>query len=298
MSRSDIPELNRFLIFLRIERGLSDNTIISYKLQLNQFFDYLENCKIDFLKIDNLGLLEFIKNVSRQNKSIATQSHFISVLKSFYKFLLNERKVQVNPASNLIFPKQWKILPEYLTTDEMTELLNLPDLNKDLGIRDKAMLEVFYSTGIRISEAVNLKVENVFLEEKFLRVFGKGHKERIVPFGRQAEQSLNNYLKGCRMGLLKGKASEYMFLNRYGRRLSRQGVWKIIKAYGQKIGVSHKLSPHIIRHSFATHMIENGADLRSIQMILGHSNITTTEIYTHIARDKLKQVYDLFHPRK
>ena len=298
MHRTDIPELDRFLIFLGVERGLSENTVVSYKLQLNQYFEYLENKKINFLKIDNIGLLEFIKYVSRQNKSIATQAHFISVLKSFYKFLLNEKKVLINPAGNLIFPKKWKILPEYLTTDEMIQLLNLPDLTRIFGIRDKAILEIFYSTGIRISEAVNLKLENIFLDEKFLRVFGKGHKERIVPFGVEAEKSLTSYLKNSRMHILKGKSSDYVFLNRYGVKLSRQGVWKIIKAYGQKIGVSYKLSPHIIRHSFATHMIENGADLRSIQMILGHSNITTTEIYTHIARDKLKQIYDLFHPRK
>ena len=180
---------------------------------------------------------------------------------------------------------------------QVTELLNLPDMKKTFGKRDKAILELLYATGLRISELSHLKVENLYLNENFIRVLGKGNKERVIPFGEKAKKHLIYYLKNSRSLLLKNKNSEFIFLNRNGERISRQGLWKIIKQYGKKIGAHSIITPHILRHSFATHLLEKGADLRSIQMMLGHSSISTTEIYTFVARDKIKKIYDKYHPR-
>jgi len=289
--------VERFLTHIQIERGLSENTIISYKQELEKFFNFLDKEKLTALEADENVILDFIKAESKRGNSQATQSHIISVLKSFYKFLLIDEKVEVNPVSQIAYPKRWKTLPKYLSIDEVSQLLELPDLNTKLGLRDKAILELMYATGLRISELVNLKLENIYFEESFLRILGKGNKERIVPFGKVASKYIKEYLQKSRPQLLKQGASEFVFLNRSGNKLTRQGLWKIIKAYGKKIGISKKLSPHVLRHSFATHLVEKGADLRSIQMMLGHSNITTTEIYTYIARDRVKKIYEQFHPR-
>jgi len=288
---------SRFLNYLEIERGLTQNTIISYKQELEKFFTFLDKKNIDVINADENTILDFVKNESRKGNSQSTQSHIISVLKSFYKFLVLEEKIEANPVSQIAYPKKWKTLPKYLTIDEVSKLLELPDTSTKLGLRDKAILELMYATGLRISEVINLKLESIYFEESFLRILGKGNKERIVPFGKIAAQYLKEYLKKSRIELLKGKTCDFVFLNRSGKKLTRQGVWKVIKAYGKKVGIGNKLTPHVLRHSFATHLVEKGADLRSIQMMLGHSNITTTEIYTYIARDRVKKIYDQFHPR-
>lgn len=291
-------EQKRYLIYLRIEKGLADNTVASYRLQLNQYHRYLIDRHIHYLRVRNSDLLGFIKQVSRQEKSIATQSHLISVLKSFYGYLVADGRINHSPAGSLIFPKKWKTYPEYLDLPEVEKLLNAPDTGGPLGIRDRAILEFLYSTGCRISELTGLRPDNVFLEEGFVRILGKGGKERVVPFGRAAGESLADYLHHSRRKILKGRSSDALFLNRSGGKLSRQGAWKIVKKYSRKAGLKISISPHTLRHSFATHMIENGADLRSIQMILGHASISTTEIYTHIARDQLRRVFDQYHPRR
>ncbi len=289
--------VERFITYIQIERGLSENTIISYKQELEKFFNFLNKYNLRASEADENVILNFIKTESKRGNSQATQSHIISVLKSFYKFLLIDEKVDVNPVSQIAYPRRWKTLPKYLSIDEVSQLLELPDLNTKLGIRDKAILELMYATGLRISEVVNLKLENIYFEESFLRILGKGNKERIVPFGKIALKHIKEYLQKSRPQLLKKGASDFVFLNRSGNKLTRQGLWKVIKGYGKKIGISKKLSPHVLRHSFATHLVEKGADLRSIQMMLGHSNITTTEIYTYIARERVKKIYDEFHPR-
>ena len=257
-------DLKKYLTFIEMEKGLLKNTIISYKQDLEKFLKYLKAKNLNHLRLSETEIIDFIKQESAKNNAIATQAHLISVLKIFFKYLISENKTDANPVSKIPSPKKWKTLPAYLTIDEVSKLMETPDTKKAIGIRDKAILELMYATGLRISEVITLKLENIYLEENFLRVLGKG----------------NN-----------------IFLNRNGEKLSRQGLWKIIKGYGKKLGISTKLTPHILRHSFATHLVEKGADLRSVQIMLGHASISTTEIYTYVARDKVKKVYQRYHPR-
>lgn len=290
-------DLKQYLAFLEIEKGLAANTITSYEQELKKFTSFLEEKGLNHHSISDTDAVGFIKTESLKNISFATQAHLISVLKSFYKFLLGEEKIDYNPISMIASPKKWKALPNYLTIDQVSELLESPELTTPLGQRDKAILELMYATGLRISEVIHLKLNNLYMEEGFLRVTGKGSKERVVPFGETAKEYLEQYLEKTRPELLKHKFTDVVFLNRNGEPLSRQGLWKVIKGYGKKTGVASQLSPHILRHSFATHLLEKGADLRSIQMMLGHSSISTTEIYTYVAKTRVKQIYDKYHPR-
>ncbi|MCK5059010.1 MAG: site-specific tyrosine recombinase XerD [Candidatus Aminicenantes bacterium] len=290
-------DAGKYLVSLEMEKGLTENTIISYRQELEKFAGCLKTKKINHSEISENDVVNFIKDEAIKGNSLATQAHLISVLKSFYKYLIIEDKIDFNPAANIAFPKKWKILPKYLSIDKVAELLNLPDETKPFGQRDKAILELMYATGLRISEVIGLKFDNLYLEENFLRVVGKGNKERVVPFGEKAEQYIQEYFKNSRPKLLKHKKSDLIFLNRNGERLSRQGLWKIIKGYGRQLGISASLTPHTLRHSFATHLLEKGADLRSIQMMLGHASISTTEIYTYVAKQRMKKVYDQYHPR-
>jgi integrase/recombinase XerD len=290
-------DLKRYLAYMEIEKGLAHNTVMSYEQDLHKFGQYLESKKIDYYVLTENDAVDFIKDESIKGNSFATQAHLVSVLKNFYKFLILEDKIDYNPISAIASPQQLKSLPKYLTIAQVNELLETPDTSKPLGQRDKAMLEMMYATGLRISEMIDLKISNIYMEDSFIRVMGKGRKERVIPFGEEAKKHLHVYRETGRITLLRGKESEYVFLNRFGRRFSRVGVWKIIKGYANKVGVGSILSPHVLRHSFATHLLEQGADLRSIQMMLGHSSISTTEIYTHVAKKRVKEVYDQFHPR-
>ncbi len=290
-------ETSRYRVFLDIEKGLSGNTLSSYIGEMDKFERFLEKRSLNYLKITEEDILEFIKEESRKGQTAATQAHVISVLRSFYKYLIIDEKVDVNPAASISFPKKWKSIPKYLTKDEVVDLINAPDMSKKTGVRDRAILELMYATGLRISETIGLKFENIFLEDNFIRVMGKGSKERIVPFNDRAGEELVRYLNEARPNLVKDEKSDFVFINKNGGSLSRQGLWKIIKGYGIKIGMSGSLTPHMLRHSFATHLLEQGADLRSIQMMLGHSNISTTEIYTFVAKERVKKIYDKLHPR-
>lgn len=290
-------DLKRYLTFLQMEKGLAENTLISYKQDLEKFSLYLQKKKINHIDLPENQALNFVKDESVKGSSFSTQAHLITVLKSFYKYLIAEDKMDFNPISNIASPKKWKTLPKYLTIDQVSELLELPDLGKPLGQRDKAILELMYATGLRISEAITLKKDNLYLEDNFLRVVGKGGKERVIPFGEKAREYLENYLTNARPLLLKHHLNDFIFLNRNGEPLSRQGLWKVFKGYARTLGVYSTLTPHTLRHSFATHLLEKGADLRSIQLMLGHSNISTTEIYTYVAKTRIKKVYDQYHPR-
>jgi len=290
-------DIKNYLISLEIEKGLSENTVISYQQELKKLKKYLIKKKIDHLLFSEEQSISFIKSEAKKGQSSSTQSHLISVLRGFYNYLIAEDLIDYNPMSNISFPKKWKTLPKYMTIEEINKLLDAPDTKKQLGIRDKAILELMYATGLRISELINLNQGNIYIEENFLRVIGKGNKERVIPFGEKAKKSIKDYFKESRPLLLKNKKNDYVFVNRQGEKLSRQGLWKIIKRYGLKVGISSNMTPHILRHSFATHMVEKGADLRSVQMMLGHSSISTTEIYTYVARDKVKKIYDKYHPR-
>lgn len=286
-----------YLTFAEMEKGLSPNTIDSYKQQLDKLQRYLHKKKHCHLKLSDSQIIEFIKSEAHQGISLATQSHLISVLKGFYKYLVSEGDLESNPVSSLEFPKKWKVLPHYLSIQQVNALLNLPDTTTPLGIRNKAILELMYGAGLRISEVIQLKSKNIYLEDNFIRVLGKGNRERVIPLGKKAKQSMKIYSDEIRSKLVKEKDAQCFFLNHRGHALSRQGLWKIIKGYGKQIGIASILTPHTLRHSFATHLVERGADLRSIQMMLGHSSISTTEIYTHVSKEKVKQIYDRFHPR-
>jgi len=286
--------IKEYIIYLNYERGLSKNTINSYISDLKKFFSIV---KKDYKNVDEEDIKKFIKKTLSKNISYRTLSRNISSLKSFYKYLVYAGKINKNPFSFIEQPKLWKNLPDYLSSEEINKLFSLPDLSKPKGLRDRAMFELMYSTGIRVSELVRLTLDKLNLEMNFVTVVGKGEKERIIPFNKTTENYIKKYLKEGRGKILKGKSSIYIFLNPSGKKLTRQGVWKILKKYGKMIGIENKVKPHILRHSFATHLLEKGASLRLVQVLLGHSQISTTEIYTFITRERVKEIYKKFHPR-
>ncbi|MGQ9618540.1 MAG: site-specific tyrosine recombinase XerD [Candidatus Aminicenantia bacterium] len=298
MRREIIPlfvmkNIENFLNFLSIEKGYSFNTIESYRRDLEGFAGFVKKGWNDVSKND---VLSYLRELSKRGISFRSSCRLVSALRSFYKYLVNEGVVSSNPISAVKGLRQVKSLPTFLTEDEVEELLSLPDLSTYTGKRDKAILELMYATGLRASEIVELKVEDLELDEGFIYVMGKGGKRRMVPTGEVALKYLRIYLD-IREELLAGKTSIFVFLNYKGEPLTRQGLWKIIKNYGKKIGIADKLTPHTLRHSFATHLLERGADLRSIQLMLGHSKISTTQIYTHIATERLKRIWEKYHPR-
>ncbi len=288
--------LRIFLDFLSVEKGLSANTVFSYERDVKKLFSFFRKEKISLLDAEEEDLVRFIHQQSRAGLSARSLARTISSLRSFYKFLVLDGMVKKNPAVNLSSPKTWLALPKFLTVQEVESLLRQPDENDVRGTRDKAMLELLYATGLRVSELISLKPKDLNLEEGFLICLGKGNKERIVPIGGAASGVLRKYLDEARPKLLK-EPSDSLFLTYRGGAFTRQGFWKILKGYAKKAGLEQKISPHILRHSFATHLLERGADLRSVQLMLGHSQITTTQIYTHVSQKRLRSVYDKYHPR-
>ncbi|MDI6845977.1 MAG: site-specific tyrosine recombinase XerD [Candidatus Saccharicenans sp.] len=282
--------------YLAVEKGLSPNSLASYSLDIKKLFDHLERKKKSLLRVNESDLVEFIHLQAQSGLSPRSLARLISSLKSFFRFLLLENHIRKNPAEGLSSPSLWLTLPRVLTIEEVESLLEKPDLNKPQGIRDRAILEVMYGCGLRVSELISLELKDVRLAQGFLICRGKGSKERIVPVGKAAARWLGKYLREVRP-LWDIKGSAVIFLTRRGKPFTRQGIWKILKTYGQKAGLKDKIHPHVLRHSFATHLLERGADLRAVQMLLGHSQITTTQIYTHVSRERLKQIYDRFHPR-
>jgi len=295
---SSSPEdiLQSFLDFLSVEKGLSSNTVFSYSRDLRKFFQFLKKEKIQPLKAKEEDLARFIQQKSRAGLSPRSLARLISSLKSLYRFLVLDGIVTKNPAVNLSSPKIWFKLPQFLTVEEVELLLRQPEETSVRGIRDKAMLELLYATGLRVSELVALKLKELNLEDGFLLCRGKGGKERIVPVGGMALQAVDRYLDKARSRLLK-RPDDSLFLTGRGGGFTRQGFWKLLKSYVKKAGLDLKISPHILRHSFATHLLERGADLRSVQLMLGHTQITTTQIYTHVSRERLRKVYEKYHPR-
>jgi len=288
--------LQVFLEFLSVEKGLSSNTIQSYARDLVKLFRFLRKERASWMKADEEGLVRFIHHQSRAGLSPRSMARLISSIKSFYNFLVLDGMIKKNPAVNLSSPKTWLALPKFLTVKEVESLLGQPDEENVRGVRDKAMLELLYATGLRVSELIALRAKNVNLEDGFLLCVGKGGKERIVPIGDSAAKAVRRYLEESRDRFIK-ESSEYLFLSQRGNAFTRQGFWKLLKGYAKKAGLVQKISPHVLRHSFATHLLERGADLRSVQMMLGHSQITTTQVYTHVSRMRLRRVYDKYHPR-
>ena len=290
--------IDTFLNYLLVERGLSHNTIISYRKDLNVFVDFLNRHHIDALskttKNEVINFMLYQKDKGLVANSIARH---LAAIKVFYRFLVRERILSSDPTSLIDSPKLWKKIPQALSLNEVDALLAQPNIRDKQGIRDKAVLETIYATGMRVSEAANLEIANVNLDIGFLRCIGKGNKERVIPLGKKAVSSIIRYIQQSRPKLLKGKDSEFLFLNRSGKRISRQSLWKLIKKYARSARIKKPVRPHILRHSFATHLLERGADLRSVQEMLGHANISTTQIYTHINKDRLKTIHKMFHPR-
>jgi len=290
--------IDSFLSYLSVERGLAGNTIVSYKRDLNFYMDFLFARHIDTLsKTSKNDIVDFMFYQKEKGLSANSICRRLAAIKVFYRFLVRERILKSDPTSLIDSPKLWKKIPQTLSANEVGALLNQPNIRNRQGIRDRAILETLYATGMRVSEAVNLKKDNVNMDIGFLRCVGKGNKERVIPLGRKAIISLKRYLEFSRPQLLKKRESNLLFLNRFGKSISRQSLWKIIKRYAKEARIKKPIRPHILRHSFATHLLEHGADLRSVQEMLGHANISTTQIYTHIDKERLKAIHKMFHPR-
>ncbi len=281
---------NKYLDYLQFERKLSKNTILSYQDNLNRFEIFIQGKSIKDVKRNDIeAYLKFNDKMSEKSRA-----HYLTVLRNFYQFLVYEDLIDTNPCETIKMPKITKSLPHYLTEEEIEKLLSFP-LNTPFDYRNKAMLELLYATGIRVSELVNLKLNNIHLEEDLIRVLGKGSKERISPISTICEKYLRIYIEEYRNTLLKNKTSEYVFINNFGNPITRQGFFKNLKQIAKEQGIEKEISPHTLRHSYATHMLSHGADLRIIQELLGHSDISTTEIYTHVVNEKIKNDYEK-HP--
>ena len=288
--------IKSFSTYLRIERSLSTNTIESYSNDLNKLSDFLTPKSISATKVRLNDLKDFITSIS-EILSEASQSRIISAIKSFYKFLLIENLIQTDPSENLVSPKIGRKLPNVLTIEEINLIINSVESN-NVGIRNRAIIEIIYGCGLRVSELTNLLLSNLFLKQGYIKIVGKGNKERLSPIGSLAIDSLNDFLTNVRPGLkINNKFSDHVFINNRGTSLSRSMIFKMIKKYTLKANINKDISPHSLRHSFATHLVEGGANLRAVQEILGHSSITTTEIYTHLDSDYLRSNLIEYHPR-
>lgn len=290
--------IEEYLSYLLVEKGLAENTLESYHRDLRKFKVYLEGRnELDITKVSRQAIIQYLWELGKKGMATTSISRNLAAIKSFFNFLLQERYIEKNPTANLESPRLEKQLPQILSIEEVDRLLEQPDCATPTGLRDKAMLEVLYATGLRVSELTSLNINDVNLDLAFLRCWGKGQKERIVPLGKFAVENITAYLEKGRNKLCKDSENVALFINFYGKRITRQGFWKIIKKYSRQAGLKKDITPHTLRHSFATHLLENGADLRSVQEMLGHADISTTQIYTHITKSRLKQVYDRTHPR-
>lgn len=293
-------QIQDFIHYLIVERGLTANTIVSYERDLKSYASYLrEHASITTVReIGRVHIMQFLKHLKDDGKSSKTIARHIASIRSFHQFLLRERIADEDPSVHIETPQVERKLPSVLSLQEVEAIIETPKLTSPIGYRDKAMLELLYATGIRVSELIQLNLSDIHLMMGFIRCYGKGRKERIVPIGEQATKALEEYLQKGRPKLFKPKNdTDALFLNHHGKRISRQGFWKNLKKIAQEAGIHKELTPHTLRHSFATHLLENGADLRAVQEMLGHADISTTQIYTHVTKTRLKEVYNQFHPR-
>lgn len=290
--------IEEYLKFIQIEKGLSENTIGAYRRDLKKYQLYMQEQKIAHIDfIDRQTIQECLGSLIDQGASAKSIARFISTIRSFHQFALREKYVAKDPTVLIETPKYEKKLPDVLDVEEVIQLLETPDLTKNNGYRDRTILELLYATGMRVTELIQIEIDDVNLIMGFVKVFGKGNKERIIPLGDTVIEYLDTYINNVRSQLLKKTVTNVLFLNLHGRPLTRQGIWKLIKQYGLRANINKTLTPHTLRHSFATHLLENGADLRAVQEMLGHSDISTTQLYTHVSKTQIRQMYNQFHPR-
>lgn len=290
--------IDSFLDYLSVERGLARNTLAAYRDDLEAYESFLAAKRTASVSATNRNdVVSFM--LSQKDRGIGASSiaRRLAAIRMFYRFLVRERVLREDPTSLIETPKLWKKIPETLSVNEIEALLAQPAVRSAQGVRDKAILETLYATGMRVSEVVHLKTEDLNLDVGFLRCVGKGNKERVIPLGKKAIAAVSRYLETVRPRLVKNKQSDCLFVSRLGSRISRQSLWKLIKRYARDARIRKPMKPHILRHSFATHLLEHGADLRSVQEMLGHSDISTTQIYTHVNKDRLKAIHAKFHPR-
>jgi integrase/recombinase XerD len=290
-----------FMNYIKVEKGLAANTLTAYDHDLRKFEAFAEKRSLSLEAVSREHIVDFLGDLYKQGLDSHSVARHMASLRNFFRFGLAEGAITLDPMLNLESPKTRRRLPVYLRMEDVDRLLSQPDLSTPYGLRDHAILEVLYSTGLRVSELVNLKVSDLEMRMGCLRCIGKGDKERLVPVGRKALAAVRAYIEKSRPQLLGRrdtvKASPWLFVNRFGNRLSRIAIWRLLTAYGRRAGIRARLSPHKLRHSFATHLLERGADLRSVQLMLGHADISTTQIYTHVMEERLKQVYKAHHPR-
>ena len=288
------PSIRAYLNFCRVEKGLAANSLTSYQLDLKRLSDTVGKSMTEIRAAD---LAHYVESLYQAGLSARSIARHITTARNFYRFLIQENQLTQDPTEFLDQPRQWTTLPKYLNRDELDRLLASPPLEKPTGLRDQAMLELLYATGLRVSELCQLSLASVERNMALLRVTGKGNKQRIVPFGQAAGAALDLYLGSARPRLLKGRASRHLFITARGKAMTRQSFWKLLRGYGVKAGITRTLTPHVIRHSFATHLVEGGADLRSVQVMLGHADISTTQVYTHVAQRRLRETIEQHHPR-
>jgi integrase/recombinase XerD len=290
--------VDAYLTHLRVERRLADHTLESYSRDLQRLGEFAAGLQKPVQRLDRRDLESFVDGLMNEGLSPRSVARTVAAVRGFYRFGALTQHLAANPADDLQAPRAWPALPKFLGIEEVERLITQPDVTTPRGLRDRALIEVLYATGLRVSELIHLRASDLNLEAGYVSTTGKGNKQRIVPIGDQAAEWLMKYIREGRPALVKKRTSPWLFVNaKQGGSLSRVGFWKILKGYGQKAGLPRALSPHVLRHSFATHLLEHGADLRSIQMMLGHADLSTTQIYTHVLEARLRAVYDRFHPR-
>ena len=288
--------LPMFLDYLTVEKGLAKNSLAAYRSDLRHFGHYLADLELDLERVERIHIVKYFQALRGAGIAARSVARALAAIRGLFRFLVAERHMKLDPTENLENPKLWASLPKSLQPEEVEALLAAPDATTREGLRDRAMLELLYATGLRVSELIHVKVENVVMDAGFLRTIGKGSKERIVPFGDRAREAILAYVEQARPEL-DSFGDVHLFLTRRGRPMTRQSFWMNITRYARLANIRSHISPHVLRHSFATHLLENGADLRSVQMMLGHADISTTQIYTHVSRARLQKLYETYHPR-
>ena len=297
LDAADLALIERFLDVLWVEHGLSQNTLAAYRNDLSQLAKWLNKNKVQLIALTREQMMRYLAYVQQQGKSSRSSARLLTSVKRLYQYLIREGELSADPTAQIDSPRFMKPLPSSLTESDTEALLNAPNTDTSQGLRDMAMLETLYASGLRVSELVGLELSQLNLQEGLVRVVGKGNKERLVPLGENAIESLSQYLKDARPDLLRSRQCDAVFVSNRGQAMTRQTFWHMIKRYVIRAGINKTVSPHTLRHAFATHLLNHGADLRVLQMLLGHSNLSTTQIYTHVAKERLKSLHAEHHPR-